>query len=79
MPLHSLRRLVLFLLPAALCACSTIQPQGALKAVIKDENSETAPVTPEEQKKIEDHLRQTNQQTPIPKEKKGTLGFKIPF
>lgn len=82
MPSHILPRLtftLLSLIPLLLCSCSNVQPQGALKAIMKDKNSESAVRTPEEQKKVEDNLRQSNRQTPIPKEKKGTLGFKIPL
>ncbi len=76
---HFQRRLIFSLLPVALCACGTIQPQGALKAIVKGEHSEAAQKSPEDVKNVEDNLRQVNRQTPIPKEKKGALGFKIPF
>ncbi len=82
MSFHNLRRLTftLFLiLPMLLCTCGIVQPQGALKAIVKDKNSDSAPRNPADEKKIEDNLRQSNLQTPVPKEKKGALGFKIPF
>lgn len=67
------------LIPMLLCTCSNVQPQGALKAIVKDKNSGAAPLTPAEQKKVEDNLRQSNRQAAIPKEKKGAMGFKIQF
>lgn len=79
MPLQALRRTLLLLLPATLCACSSIEPQGALKAVMGGDIFEGAPRDPEEAKRIEKERRELNRQTPAPTEKRGPLGFRIPL
>jgi len=78
MPLQALRCLLL-LLPAILCACSSIEPEGALKAVMGGDIFESAPRDPEEERRIENDRRELHRQTPQPTEKKPPVGFRIPL
>lgn len=75
MPLPSIP-LAFLLLPAVLCGCGSIQPDGPLKGVLEGKSITR---TPEEQRKFEENERQTNQQTPPPNEDNGAVGFKIPL
>jgi hypothetical protein len=78
-PYQAKCRLILLLVPATLCACGSVEPQGALKVLMKGDVFESAPRNPAEEKRIEDDKRELHRQTPTPTEKKGPVGFKIPL
>lgn len=77
MPLQARHRLLLLLSTATLCACGSVEPQGALKAVMGGNMFESAPRNPAEEKLREDDRRQRDRHVPPPMEKKGQMGFKI--
>lgn len=78
-PFDPRRRLALLLLPSILCACGSMEPQGALKAVMEGDIFEGAPRDPAEEKRIEDDQRQQDHHIPPSTDKQGAVNFKIPL
>ena len=70
----------LVLMGAVLCACSSVEPSGPLKAVMEGKIfDEGPPRDPVQEKKDEEGLRQLHQQTPPTEDTGGPVRFKIPL